>query len=47
MKYLLKEVKANACDYQGEDGTQPAPDSLFEKYENLHDSDLFIEEKIS
>ena len=45
MKYLLKEVKANVSE--AKEGTQTPADPLYEKYENLHDSDLFIDEKIS
>lgn len=45
MKYLLKEVKAHASEHK--DGAHADYDPLYEKYENLHDSDLFIEEKNS
>lgn len=51
MKYLLKELKdgclAETNLRDGINSHHPSNDPLFDKYHNLHDSDLFIEDKIS
>ena len=42
MKYLIKDAKASVSEPK-----EGAKDQVYEKYENLHDSDIFIEDKLS